>query len=311
MAGYAKFWTSMLHDEWFLSLNCMQRGVWMQLILMAKDQGDTGVITFRSWSSAGEILGLDRSTGARTLRKFQQDLRISCSEPVQRRGSDAAVTRQSCGSHAAVTDEKSTATATSLHTQHKFVLTVEICNYHYYQRHAKLSTGSGAVEKSPTNRTRPDRTEQNRTEQKKARMSTAEKSTPTCSTCPAKKIQELFNRLCPSLRNIDSIEDSRLTSLRRRWKKHPDLDWWERFFVTVEASDFLSGRAPKTPGHENWECGFDFIITPRYFTKITEGFYQNKVLQTELLSRSARQTAANAKIARQAIEKRERMKNED
>lgn len=114
-------------------------------------------------------------------------------------------------------------------------------------------------------------------------------STPPC---PYQKIMELFNELCPSLRNVKSIEDDRQVRVRRIWKKKPDIEWWKQYFITIELSDFLSGRAPKTVGHETWECGFDFIITPRYLTKIVEGFYENKGKTEQLTAKQMREREA-------------------
>jgi hypothetical protein len=78
MPGYAKFWTTMLTDEWFVGLNCNQRGFWMQLILTAKAWGDTGTITFSSWSACAQHMGTERSTCVRCMTKFECDLRIRC-----------------------------------------------------------------------------------------------------------------------------------------------------------------------------------------------------------------------------------------
>ena len=94
--------------------------------------------------------------------------------------------------------------------------------------------------------------------------------------CPIQKIQELFNRICTSLPQIGGIEGSRLDRVKGRWKRHPDLEWWERFFVTVETSDWLTGRHPDCR-KPNW-CSFDWITKPANFTKISEGNYVNRVL---------------------------------
>jgi len=59
MSGYAKLWTTMLSDEWFVGLSCNQRGFFMQLILLAKTWGDSGIFTVRSASALGTATGLD------------------------------------------------------------------------------------------------------------------------------------------------------------------------------------------------------------------------------------------------------------
>lgn len=74
--GYAKVWTKVQHGKWFQTLTCNQRGVWLQLIILAKDRGRSGGIFYKSCSGLAHDLGIDRSTLGRTLRKFQQAMNI-------------------------------------------------------------------------------------------------------------------------------------------------------------------------------------------------------------------------------------------
>lgn len=76
MISYAKIWTTIFNDSWFLSLNCQQRGLWLQLIVLAKMQGDTGHILFNSRSSLAHQLFIDRAVLVRSLTKYQQDGRL-------------------------------------------------------------------------------------------------------------------------------------------------------------------------------------------------------------------------------------------
>lgn len=70
MAGYAKIWTDIKSDAWFISLPCIARGIFMQLIIDAKMQGDCGIITGRSWSHLGSGWGAD----ARIARKYVEEM---------------------------------------------------------------------------------------------------------------------------------------------------------------------------------------------------------------------------------------------
>lgn len=76
MISYAKIWTTIFNDSWFLSLNCQQRGLWLQLIVLAKMQGDTGHVLFKSRSSLAQQLFIDRAVLVRSLSKYQQDGRL-------------------------------------------------------------------------------------------------------------------------------------------------------------------------------------------------------------------------------------------
>lgn len=132
--SYAKFYTSMLNDEWFVSLSCNARGLWMQLILIAKQVGDTGVVSMRSYSAMAAMCGCDDSSVAKYLRNFAEAQKITILS----------------------TGEKS--------------LTIEIVNYTYYQRGDILNDSKNGEksrvskskigEKSPYNKTRQDKRRQ-------------------------------------------------------------------------------------------------------------------------------------------------------
>ena len=77
MAGYAKIWTSIFNDPWFIGLSSTSRGVWLQLLVWAKMVGDTGSVSGRSWASIGSAWGCDGKTCGKILRKFHEDGKIS------------------------------------------------------------------------------------------------------------------------------------------------------------------------------------------------------------------------------------------
>jgi hypothetical protein len=70
MAGYAKIWTDCFQDDWFVSMNSHGRGLWLQLIVWAKLQGDTGTICFRSWGAAAMAWGCDDQIAAKYVAFF-------------------------------------------------------------------------------------------------------------------------------------------------------------------------------------------------------------------------------------------------
>lgn len=75
-ASYPKIWTTIRREPWFMKLNCSERGFLLQLFLIAKDQGDTGTIVYRSWHGMADDCGLDQ----RTCRKFATKLQQVCSK---------------------------------------------------------------------------------------------------------------------------------------------------------------------------------------------------------------------------------------
>lgn len=48
MAGYPKIWTTIRHEDWFKELSCIQRSIWLQAILIAKEQTDDGWLCFNN-----------------------------------------------------------------------------------------------------------------------------------------------------------------------------------------------------------------------------------------------------------------------
>lgn len=123
--GYAKIWIDTPDDPWFITLNALQRGLWLQLIILAKKQSDTGHIVFKNWTAAAQQLGSDRSVTARSLLKFQQELRISIKKG----------------------------------PKHSFVVT--LLNYQKHQRDRRVGDTSKSVQSLSinrlTNQTRPDK----------------------------------------------------------------------------------------------------------------------------------------------------------
>jgi len=73
---YAIFWCSMLNDEWFLSLNATERGVFVQLVLMSKRAEDDGFVRGRSWAYFGSAWGCDGKTARKIAGNFQASSRL-------------------------------------------------------------------------------------------------------------------------------------------------------------------------------------------------------------------------------------------
>jgi len=71
MAGYVKVWVSHWTEDWFVEMTCLERGVWLQLLIIAKQDGDTGRIFLRNFPQASSKLGLDGKTLRKILGKFQ------------------------------------------------------------------------------------------------------------------------------------------------------------------------------------------------------------------------------------------------
>lgn len=104
---------------------------------------------------------------------------------------------------------------------------------------------------------------------------------PTRLACPHGAIRQLYAEVLPDLPSIKRWGKDRQAACRSRWdetakdkgwvSEADGLTWFRRFFDTVAASDFLMGRLPPRPGHENWRCDIDYLLSPRGFTGVIEG----------------------------------------
>ena len=76
MASFPKIWTSILHEDWWLQMPCIERGMLLQLFLIAKVQGDTGRISYRSVANLSADLYIERRTFSKVMAKFTECGRI-------------------------------------------------------------------------------------------------------------------------------------------------------------------------------------------------------------------------------------------
>jgi uncharacterized phage protein (TIGR02220 family) len=71
MSSYVKIWTDIRNDEWFISLRLIERGLWYELLCLAKQRGDCGRFFLRSRRTLAAEVGGDDSTVTRILGIFR------------------------------------------------------------------------------------------------------------------------------------------------------------------------------------------------------------------------------------------------
>jgi hypothetical protein len=76
MGLWVKIWTDLLHDPWFMSLSLAYKGAYLMLIVMAKQQGDTGRIWVKSWVFLTTVWGANRKTVGKIVDYFTQCQKI-------------------------------------------------------------------------------------------------------------------------------------------------------------------------------------------------------------------------------------------
>ena len=116
-------------------------------------------------------------------------------------------------------------------------------------------------------------------------------SQPSCPPCPVRQLVMLFVDKCRSLPKprIELWKESQgAEAMRQRWKwlLSPDtlredgsryaetaaeaVDWFGRFFESVEESDFLTGRVGKGKFDLSW------LMKRENFMKVVQGNYENR-----------------------------------
>ncbi|MHB8915378.1 MAG: hypothetical protein ACYC4K_06150 [Thiobacillus sp.] len=98
----------------------------------------------------------------------------------------------------------------------------------------------------------------------------------SADACPHQKIIDLYHLHLPASTQIKIWNGDRASHLRARWredKARQSLDWWEKFFVFIAESRFLTGRATPNAGREAFTANLAWIVMPNNFAKIIEGEY--------------------------------------
>jgi hypothetical protein len=71
-------------------------------------------------------------------------------------------------------------------------------------------------------------------------------------------------------RKLDTDRRKGISRILQEWD---GLSGWRDALAKAEASDFLSGRAPRPAEHANWRVDLDFLLSPKKFRRLAEGGY--------------------------------------
>ena len=85
---------------------------------------------------------------------------------------------------------------------------------------------------------------------------------------PFEKIRILWNDTALSYSKANGVNGNRKTLMTARWKEHPDLEWWAKYFARIEASPFLKGKNDR-----GWKASLDWVLNAANMDKILEGKY--------------------------------------
>ena len=98
--------------------------------------------------------------------------------------------------------------------------------------------------------------------------STTQKPPP----CPHQEIISLYHEMLPNNPAVQKWTPVRQRHLQARWKEHPDLVFWKKYFTYIGKSDFLTGKIEGRHGR----CflpGLAWLIKAENFAKVLEQNY--------------------------------------
>ena len=99
-------------------------------------------------------------------------------------------------------------------------------------------------------------------------------STNVLIQCPHQDIIDLYHKILPELSVVKIWGEDSRKKLRARWKEdleRQNIEWWESFFTEkIRTSDFLMGKV------NDFQVNLGWMIGPKNFEKIMNGFYKNK-----------------------------------
>lgn len=97
--------------------------------------------------------------------------------------------------------------------------------------------------------------------------------------CDTQAIVDLYHEVLPELPAVRLMNDQRRRAIGSLWRfvltsKRTDgtpratnaaeaKAWIRDYFARARENDFLMGRGYRAPGHERWQCDFDFLLSEK------------------------------------------------
>ena len=109
---------------------------------------------------------------------------------------------------------------------------------------------------------------------------------PELPRCDTQSLVDLYHDTLPELPMVRLMNDNRRKAISAFWRfvltsKKSDgtpratnaeeaMAWIRGYFGRARDNDFLMGRGHKAPGHEGWQCDFDFLLTEKGKKQVIE-----------------------------------------
>lgn len=116
--------------------------------------------------------------------------------------------------------------------------------------------------------------------------STKRRKKPSVPACPYSAIVDLYEKHLDMLPTVSDITVARKKALRELWawilkSKRRDgtrraetaeqaLTWLDTYFETAATNDFITGKTPRSAGHQNWKADIDYLVSSRGMKQVME-----------------------------------------
>ena len=158
---------------------------------------------------------------------------------------------------------------------------ITVCNYYKYQSDERegghLRGQEGDTKGTPRGHNKNDKNDKKIKNIRVSQGDPPDENVVKIDPTPYKKIVEIYHNTLPQLRSVITLNDSRKTHIKARWKNELDsLEEWQSYFEIVSKSDFLMGRTdPLPPRTKPFEADFDWLIKSSNVIKVCEGKYKH------------------------------------
>ena len=116
--------------------------------------------------------------------------------------------------------------------------------------------------------------------------STKRRKRPSTPACPYSAIVDLYEHHLDMLPKVSDITAPRKKALRDLWAwilkstrrdgsrraetAEQALTWLNTYFETAALNDFITGKTPRSAGHQNWKADIDYLISSRGMKQVME-----------------------------------------
>jgi hypothetical protein len=126
----------------------------------------------------------------------------------------------------------------------------------------------------------------NRQEPSDTTLARGRKRGPRIPDCPFEQVIAAYHDILPELPRALVLAKKRKATITGAWRfvfTQPRADgsprattqdeavaWFREFFEAVRGIGWLMGEGTPRPGHENWKCSIDYLLSERGLTRVIE-----------------------------------------